>query len=614
MMERTLAIALTLSLLSGAATPAAAAVKNPDTYTYLDISDADSMDPAWSYDTASHEAILEIYDTLFQFEGSSTEKMIPLLAEKVPTKANGLITADNLTYTIPIRKGVKFFDGSPLTPEDVKYSIVRFMLLDRNAGPSALLLEPILGYPSTRDEKGNLNPNAFKDAEKAVQVQGNNVVIKLPKPFAPLLTIFCSHSPILSKAWAAKNGAWDGSEATWVKFNNPTNKENSPFHAKAMGTGPFMLDRWDRKTHELILSRHENYWRGPAKLKQVIIKGINEFSTRKLMLQAADADNIYADWPDYSKLQGMDGVRITEDLATIEINPVAFFTFKINTLGNPNLGSGKLDGNGIPADFFNDVNVRKGFAYAFDYQGLIKDVYRGKGSQANGCIPKTLPGHSTTGQTHSFDLKKAEEHFKKAWGGQVWEKGFQFTLLYNSGNVARQNVCAIMKRAVESLNPKFKIDVRPVEWPTFLDAYRASKLPIFVMGWQADYPDPHNFAHPLMHSMGNYPIVQHYANPEADKLIDLAKSETDIAKRKALYSKLQTIEFADVPHLVFINTVRYRPERDWVRGYVFNPVFPQSPWGSYYYPMYKSETAAAPMKKMAPKTAPKGAMPVEKAR
>ena len=59
---------------------AASAVKNPDTYTYLTISDSDSLDPAYSYDTASHLVILNVYEPLFQFEKASTEKLIPLAA------------------------------------------------------------------------------------------------------------------------------------------------------------------------------------------------------------------------------------------------------------------------------------------------------------------------------------------------------------------------------------------------------------------------------------------------------------------------------------------------------------------------------------------------------
>ena len=585
MIRLVLVVALALGAFPSSAL-AALEIKNPHAYTYLTISDADSLDPAYSYDTASHMIILNLYEPLFQFDKTSTEKLIPLIASQVPSRENGGISPDGRTYTIPIRKGVKFHDGTPVTPEDVKWSIQRFILLDRAAGPSSLLMEPLLGYASTRGEDSKLLPNVWDDVVRSVSLQGDKLVLRLPRPYAPLLTILASWAPVLSKSWAVKNGDWDGTEATWKKYNNPS-KETSPFFERAMGSGPFKLDRWDRKTKEFILARHDGYWRTPAKLKNIVIKGVNEFGTRKLMLQAGDADAIYADRPLLTQLQGIPGVKIIDDLPTVEMNPVVFFTYKINAVGNSFLGSGKLDGNGIPADFFSDKDLRKAFAYSFDYKGFINDVMRGKGTQATGAIPKSLPGHNPNGKKYQLDKKKAEEYFRKAWGGKLWEQGFKFTVAFNTGNLPRQTVCQILKRNIEGINPKFKIDVRAVEWPTFLDAYKASKLPIFVMGWNADYPDPHNFAFPLLHSKGDYPTTQRFKNPEFDRLIEEANAETNIAKRKVIYAKLQDLAFEEVPQLYILDAVRYRTQREWVKGWYHNPIFPDSPYGSYFYPLSK---------------------------
>jgi peptide/nickel transport system substrate-binding protein len=583
MIRLILSAALLLGTLPG---PAWALAKNPDTYTYLTISDSDSMDPAWAYDSSSDLLILNIYEPLVMFEKASTEKLIPIIAEKVPSKENGLISADGRTYTFPIRKGVKFHDGSPLTPEDVKYSIQRFLLMDRAAGPSSLLLEPLTGFSSTRDEHEAIRPRVWEEVNRAVSVQGDKLILRLPRPYAPILTILASWSPVVSKAWAIKNGDWDGAEATWIKFNNP-NKESSPFFERANGTGPFKLDRWDRKTKEFILTRNDSYWRAPAKLKNVVIKGVNEFGTRKLMLEAGDADTIYADRPLLSQVQNLPGVKILDDQPTVQMDPIVFFTFQINTVANAFSGSGKLDGNGIPPDFFADKDVRKGFAYAFDYKGFIADVWRGKGSQAHGAIPKSLPGYNPKQPTYRLDLKKAEEHFRKAFGGKLWDQGFHFTIAFNSGNLPRQTVCQIIKRNVESLNPKFKIDVRSIEWPTFLDAQNASKLPLFVLGWNADYPDPHNFVFPILHSKGNYPLIQKFKDPEMDRLIDEGETETNALKRKAIYAKLQAREYEEVPSLMIVDTVLYRTQRDWVKGWYDNPIFPDAPYGGYFYPLSK---------------------------
>jgi len=582
--------ALVAALLSGsvpAPALAASSVSNPDTYTYLTISDADSLDPGYSYDTNSHMIVMNIYETLFQFDGASTEELLPLSASQVPTRENGLISTDGRTYTIPIRAGVKFHDGTPMTVEDVRWSVLRFLLMDRAAGPSALLLEPLLGYPSTRDEAGKILPGVWEDANRAVTAQGDKLILRLPRPYSPLLSILASWAPVVSKSWAVKNGDWDGAEETWRKFNNP-NKESSPLFERANGTGPFKLERWDRATKEFVLTRNDKYWRTPAKLKNVVVKGVTEFGTRKLMLKAGDADAIFADRPLLTQLQGLPGVRIIDDLPTIDMDPVVFFTYKINEVGNTFLGSGKLDGAGIPPDFFSDKDVRKAFAYSFDYKGFINDVMRGKGTQATGAIPKSLPGHNAGGRKHQLDKKKAEEHFRKAFDGKLWETGFKFTLAYNSGNLPRQTVCQILKRNIEALNPKFKIDARPVDWPAFLDNYKAAKMPLFVMGWNADYPDPHNFAFTFLHSKGDYPQTQKFKNPEFDRLVEEGNAETDLAKRKTIYAKLQALAFEEAPQLYLVDASRYRTQRTWVKGWYHNPIMPDAPYGGYFYPLSKN--------------------------
>ena len=578
-------LALALGLALSPATLLAAA-KNPDTYTYLTISSIDSLDPAWSYDTSSSNIILNVYETLVAYDKDSVEKLVPLVASKVPSTANGLIRDRGRTYIFPIRKGLKFHDGTPLTPEDVKYSILRFMLYDRDGGPSSLLLEPLTRLPSTRDDKGNLRDNAFALADKAVSVEGDKVVLHLPAPFAPILTILAQWGPIVSKPWCAAHGEWDGTGAAWKQFNN-FKKQSSYLYEHMNGTGPWKLARWDKNNQEVVLDRNEAYWRGPAKLAHVMVKGVDDLNVRKLRLEAGDADAIYADWPSYSQVANVPGVQIIDNLSTVEMNPVIFFIFDINPVANPDIGSGKLDGDGIPHDFFADKDVRKGFAYAFDYAGFIRDVERGHGTQATGFIPKSLPGYDPSNPVYAYDPAKAAEHLKKAWGGKVWDKGFRFTLTFNSGNEPRQTVSQMIKRSIESLNPKFRIDVRPVQWPTFLDAQNAHKLPMFVMGWQADYPDPHNFAFPMMHEKGIFPQDQRWSNPEATRLVEEGLRETSMAKRKLIYKKLLRLAYEEVPHLVLVDAVRYRTQRDWVKGWYHNAIFPDSPWGSYYYPISK---------------------------
>jgi peptide/nickel transport system substrate-binding protein len=106
-------------------TPAAKEIKNPDTFIYSSHGDSESLDPCKAYDNASGGVIQNIYETLIFYDGPSTDKFVPVLAEQVPTVENGGITNGGKTYRFKIRKGVKFHSGNPLTPEDVRYTYLR---------------------------------------------------------------------------------------------------------------------------------------------------------------------------------------------------------------------------------------------------------------------------------------------------------------------------------------------------------------------------------------------------------------------------------------------------------------------------------------------------------
>jgi peptide/nickel transport system substrate-binding protein len=570
-----------LVLSFGAGAPVTGqSVKNPDTFVTLRAGDIQSLDPATAYDTGSEEIIYpNVYETLIGYDGSVLSSYVPRLATQVPSLANGLISKDGLTYTFPIRKGVKFHDGSTMTPEDVRYSMLRFMLQDPAGGPAWLLLTPLVGKESTR-EKDKIDVN-FEDVAKSVTIQGDNVAFHLKRPYGAFLSIIAAWSFVMPKAWAAKNGDWDGGAATWQKYNNPKIEDRYEFD-HANGTGPFKLQQWDRQGKQVTLVRHEAYWRGPAKLARVVIRTVSEFTTRRLQLQQGDADLITVDRPQQSQVAGMAGVAIRDDLPQLVIQ-VLQFNLKIDASGNPDIGSGKLDGNGIPPDFFSDVHVRRAFAYAFDYQTFIRDGYRSKAIQPNGPIIQGLLGYDSSLPRYTFDKAKATAEFKEAWGGKLWDAGFKFTTTYNTGNTVREVGARLIKDVVESLNPKFKIDIRNLQWSSFLQATNQHKGTLYALGWAVDFPDPDDFAQPFLSSKGDYPQRNSYINPEADKLVQEGAATADPAKRKEIYKKLTQIAYNDVPGIYAAQPTAFKVMRSWVHGWYWNTVY----GGEDYYPLSK---------------------------
>lgn len=560
------------------------ASKHPDTLTVVRFGDPETLDPAYAYDTASSEIILwNVYETLLFFEGESTSKFVPMLATDVPTARNGGISSDGLTYTFTIRDGVAFHDGSALTAGDVKYSLMRFMLMDRDGGPSWILLEPILGVSGTRDDSGSLNAALFDEADRAIKVDGNKISITLKKPFAPFLAIMAQWSMVTSRQWAVGQGDWDGSGAALATLNNPGEPSGTTLFSAGMGTGPFKIASWDRQGRQVILERNDAYWQQPAKLARVVVRVIEEFAARKLMLEQGDADIITVNRPEQTQVEAISIARIVDDIPQLS-NVGIFMNLNIKAAaGTPDIGSGTLDGNGIPPDFFSDTNVRRGLAQAVDYQAAIRDCYRGKAQVGHGPIPRGLFGYDEEQDWYTFNSRRAAESFREAHGGRIWETGFTFTVLFNSGNTARQCLAQVIKSGVEALNPKFKVNVRGVTWAQYLSLYRDGRLPIWIIGWAADYPDPDNFITPYMHSRGTYASAQSYSNPQADRLIEQARRTADQRQRERIYDQLQDIAKNDAV-TIWLDPVGLTVMRDWVRGWYSNPTFP----GLYMYPISKS--------------------------
>jgi peptide/nickel transport system substrate-binding protein len=581
-----------LVILSLFSVVSAETVREPDTIVHITIGDQNTLDPHFSYDTGSSELIYQVYEGLIAYKGSSVTEFEPLLATEVPSIVNGLISEDGLTYTFPIREGVKFSNGNPLTPEDVKYSFLRGLIQDRSGGPVWMLHEPITGKGGlsavTKEVVGVDNPKelteeqsakVYAELEKHIEIDGNNVIFHLAQPYPPFLNIIAqgaSWGSILDKEWTIAQGDWDGEPTSIAKYYDPT-KENDPLYDKMMGTGPFILVEWVNGDH-VIFQRNDDYWRTPANFKTVIIKNIDEWSTRKLMLQRGDADIVYVPNQYMDQVRELEGVKITEGIATLQ-NMVGIMNWDIDVKGNEAVGSAKLDGKGIPADFFNDIHVRKAFSYAFNYEAFISQVRMGNSIQARGPIVSPLLGYDENSSVYTFDLDKATEEFKLAFDGEVWDKGFEMTILYNTGNDARKTACDILKTYVESINPKFNIRVRGVQWSTYLDNLVGGKMSLGFIGWLADFPDPHNFVQPYLDSAGAYGAFKgdeyiKWAQENVEPLINKGISITDPVEREKIYKELQNLSIEYATDLWLDQPTGNRVERSWVKGWYPNAMRP----------------------------------------
>ena len=601
------------------------AAKNPNTIIEATISDPESLDPAWDYEVAGGEVIQNVYQTLLFYNRENPAQFVPMLATKWD------ISPDGMTYTFTIRKGVKFQGGQDLTPEDVAYSFWRGMIQDRAGGPQWIILEPFFGLSVqsfqddvvTKQFNGNWT-TAAQAVEKAVTFDNaaGTVTLHLKQPYGPLLQILAGPwGSIVSKPWVIQQGGWDGTPATAQKFHDPTAEKDELF--KVMnGTGPYKLDRW-APNEEIDLSRNDNYWQtdplwdggpsGPAKIQNVVIKTIPEFGTRFAAFQSGDVDIAYIDRQYISQVDPLvketcdasgkctttnpnGSLRLDKGLPTV-IADTIFMNQLVNTTGgNTALGSGKLDGNGIPADFFSDINIRKAFSYAFDWNTYIQQVWNGEAEQALGPIIDGELGFDPNQAHYSFDLQKATDAFKastlkSADGKSLWDTGFYIQYIYNTGNDQRRVAGEILKADLAKINPKFKISVVDEPFAVELKDQVAGRLPLFMLGWQEDYHDPQDWVGAYLVTGGTYGGTQHFpkdVQAQMDQLINAAVVASDPQVRTKDYQQLQNIAYENALDIFIVQREGRHYMQDWIKGWYYNPIYPGMPeTGTYFYALSK---------------------------
>ncbi|WP_036223925.1 ABC transporter substrate-binding protein [Mesoaciditoga lauensis] len=571
------------------------------------VGEINTLDPDWNYDTSSGEAIWQIYENLLRYDG---KKFIPMLSTNVPSLKDGTILDGGKTYIFHIRQGVYFHNGDILTPQDVVYSLERSLIFSRSGGPSWMLAEPLFpkingsyvdsieqwavklaGVKSYGDlfVAGTKTPKndkckqalieAFKLISKAFEIKGNDVIIHLPHLYPPFLAAIDTvyGGSILDKKWAIEQGAWDGKADDWWKYHNPT-REKDPLYAVTNGTGPFSLERWS-KGREIVFKRFNKYWRGPAKVEYAIIKIVNEFTTRKLDLMRGNADIIDAPAQYLKQLEGIPNVKVLKGFPSLRVIAM-YFIQTINSTGNPYIGSGKLDGNGIPPDFFANKDIRMAFEYLFPHKEYIKSIWYGQAITPNGGLPTILFGYNpNTPPTYHQDLTKAIEYFKKAFNGEVWKKGFKFTIVYNTGNDQGRVACEMIKTYARKINPKFKIEIKNELWSSFLSDLIAKRLPMYPVGWGGAVADPYYFAQPFFASTGTLgaflgKAYTEWAKINMDPLVNESMKTLDPKKRAKCYTELNVKAFKNAIYLWLAQPLAYEILRSDLKGWTYNPTRP----------------------------------------
>lgn len=608
-------------------TPEAPRSRNPNALIYLTENEPDTLDPHIDYTSAGAGVLHNLYETLVTYDEANPSRFVPLLAEYVPEAVAS--EGGGVTSTFVIPDGIKFHQGGEVSAEDVAYSLWRSALLGRTdrAGsifdapmrtPGFLLLDALFGVDDAallvdatgkyvgdpeflRMAKAGALQAACEQVKSAITFdnQGRSVALKLPRPYAPLMPVLATPgTAIVSKRWMIDQGEWDGDCQTWQYFYG-ISPNNETIRAQANGTGPYQLDHWTPGA-EIVLTANAGYRQGPPRIERVEIKTIGNFDQRLQFLRTRDADLIDASAPDQlaqldelvreqcdlnGKCQVINFSGLLRRYADLPSNVRhnVFFNFALPG-GNRYAGSGQLDGQGVPLDFFADVHVRRAFNACFDRGAFITDTLAGQGEVPRALALPDLPGSADNGPTVDFDLARCAEEFKAAEFKTkddltLWDAGFALQLPYRDGDDVQQAVVDQLARTLAQVNSKFVITPASISTLDWLSELRAGQIPLAAIGWQEDLHDLHNWYRPYVldtyTSRFNLPddLSQKY-----EALIDQGMIELDEGARASAYAALNAAlrEDAALILLPYALNRRYEPVylKGWLNGLSMNPLLP----------------------------------------
>jgi len=487
--------------------------------------DTSSIDPSHVTDGESFYAATQVYDNLVQFKYGSTE-IEPGLA------TSWKASADGLTYTFNLRKGVyfsttKYFKTkSEFTSADVVFSLKR--QFDKSHPYNKI--GGAFRYWSAMDMT-----NIVKDV---IAVDKYTVKITLKKKEAPFIAnLAMEFAMILSNDYATELAAI-GKEANLGK--------------KPVGTGPFVFVKWV-KDDKIIYVANKNYWNGRPYVDKLIFKVITNNAVRAAELKAGSIHIM--DFPNPAEVPGLEA------------------NSKIKLVKQEGLNVGYLAFNMEKPTFQNKL-VRQAISHAINVQGIVDSVYEGLGKVANNPIPPTMWSYNKNLKGYAYDVQKAKDLLKKAG----FENGFETNIwampVARPYNPNGRKVAEAMQADLAKVGIKAKIV--SYDWGTYLKKSSMGEHDMVLLGWTGDNGDPDNFLNVLLskHAAMEKPAQNRafWKNEEFTALVDQGKITTDPAERTALYEKAQLIFEEEAPWKPIAHSVVVEPMLKKVHGFKLDPV------------------------------------------
>jgi len=514
---------VTAVLLLGTAGPALA-----QTFVFGAQGEPVQFDPAVITDGISARITRQIFDSLYRFKGATTE-VEPALAEKAE------VSADGKTWTLQLRKNVKFHDGEPFDAKAVVWNFERWMNTKHPQHANQLKAGQTFEY-----FEGQFDGFDDKSVIAKVEAVGSHAVrFTLRQPQAPFLQNLAMFSFAIASPKAVE-------------------KWGTEFGKHPVGTSAFKFVEW-KPNQEVVLDANPDYWGAKPKVKRAIVRNIKDNSQRLAALKAGEVHAIEGINPD--------------DLRVIKADP------NLYVLLRPTNTTGYVAFN-YKVKEFQDKRVRQAIAHAINKKAIVDALYGGTGLVATQFQPPPMWGYNKELTDYEYSAQKAQDLLKQAGFAQglsqiTWEDGKKEPLVFWYMSRSRPyfpNPKEIGEAiAADLAKVGIKAQLQTAEWAVYLDKRKNGQLPIYMLGWTGDNGDPDNFL--CYFFCPDKPSREGFhSNPPLSDLLKRAATLTSQAERAKLYRQAEQMIHDSVARVFIANNEPPLGFSKKVKGYVTNPV------------------------------------------
>ena len=438
-----------------------------------------TLDPYDASDTLSQAVAKSFYEGLYGFDRNM--KRIPVLAESAEASADGLV------YTIKLKQGVKFHDGTEFTADAVKANF------DRVTDPKNGLKRIVL----------------YSNIAKTEVVDPYTVRFTLKKPFSAFLNQLAHPSGAMICPSALEK--WGGKVAV-----------------HPCGTGPYTMKEYN-PSEILHVVKNPNYRvAGLPKLDGIVWKPVVENSTRAAMLRTGEAQFAMSLPPEQVKLLQEEGN------VTIEASPSIITRYlSMNVLKKP----------------FDNPKVRQAINYAINKEALAKVAFSGFAHPATGPAPAGVQ-YATKLGPWPYNPQKARELLKEAgypngFRAKLWS-AYNHTTANKAIQFLQQQLAQVgIKCDIQALEAGQRVAlVEDVKDP------KDAQVELYYIGWSSSTGELDWAIRPLLATESWAPKgsnTAYYSSKTVDDGLMEALATTDEAKKQAIYDKVQKQIWDDAP-------------------------------------------------------------------